>query len=142
MLPDLSVLWVIFFVLLLTVVMQQLFFKPVLRVLQAREDASASARALAARSAAEALRASEEFEAQTTAARAVVYRDLDEMRKRSGEQRAALLTRARAQAEADREHAREALMADVADARQRLEQDAQVLGQAIADRLSGRPTTH
>ena len=58
MLPDLSVLWVIFFVLLLTVIMQQLFFKPVLRVMQAREDASSSARALAERSAAVALRAS------------------------------------------------------------------------------------
>ncbi len=141
MLPDLSVLWVIFFVLLLTVIMQQLFFKPVLRVLQAREDASTSARTLAERSAAEALRASEEFDAQTTAARAAVYRDLDEMRKRSGEQRTALLAQARSQAEADRARAREALVADVADARRRLEQDAEALGHTIAERLSGR-TTH
>ena len=77
MLPDLSVLWVIALVLLLTVVLQQLFFKPLLRVIHAREDAAQSARALAERSAAEARRASEEFDAKTTAARAAFDRELD-----------------------------------------------------------------
>ncbi len=138
MLPDLSVLWVIFFVLLLTVIMQQLFFKPVLRVLQAREDAVASARALAERSAAEALRASEEFDTRTTAARAVIYRDLDEMRRRSSERRAALLAETRAQAEADLADARDALVAEVAVARKALEDDAESIGNTIADRLAGR----
>lgn len=140
MLPDLSVLWVIFFVLLMTVIMQRLFFKPVLRVMQAREDAVASARALAERSAAEALRASEEFDAQTTAARAVVYRDLDEMRKRAVEHRAALLDDARAQAERDRTAARETLAAEVAHARETLTEDATAIGRSIADRLAGRST--
>ena len=140
MLPDLSVLWVIFFVLLLTVIMQQLFFKPVLRVMQAREDAVASARALADRSAAEALRASEEFDAKTTAARAVIYRDLDEMRKRSAERRAGMLADTRAQVEADLERTRQALVADVAVARKSLEDDAQSIGHTIADRLAGRQT--
>ena len=140
MLPDLSVLWVIFFVLLLTVIMQQLFFKPVLRVMQAREDAVASARALADRSAAEALRASEEFDAKTTAARSVIYRDLDEMRRRSSDRRAALLAETRAHADADLAHAREALVADVAAARKTLESDAESIGHTIADRLAGRRT--
>jgi F-type H+-transporting ATPase subunit b len=139
-LPDLSVLWVIFFVLLLTVIMQQLFFKPVLRVMQAREDAVASARALADRSAAEALRASEEFDAKTTAARAVIYRDLDEMRRRSSDRRAVLLAETRAQAEADLARAREALVADVAVARKALDDDAESIGHTIADRLAGRRT--
>lgn len=140
MLPDLSVLWVIFFVLLLTVIMQQLFFKPVLRVMQAREDAVASARALADRSAAEARRASEEFDAKTTAARAVIYRDLDDMRRRSAERRTQVLADARAQADADLATARETLVADVAAARQALERDAESMGNAIADRLAGRRT--
>lgn len=140
MLPDLSVLWVIFFVLLLTVIMQQLFFKPVLRVMQAREDAVASARALADRSAAEALRASEEFDAKTTAARSFIYRDLDEMRRRSSDRRAALLAETRAQADADLAQAREALVADVAVARKALETDAESIGHTIADRLAGRRT--
>ena len=48
-LPDLLVLWVIALVLLLTVILQQLFFKPLLRVMHAREEAVRSARALADR---------------------------------------------------------------------------------------------
>ena len=91
MLPDLSVLFVIAFVLLLTVVLQQLFFKPLLRVIHAREDAVQSARALAERSAAEARRASEEFDARTTAARATFYRELDDMRKQGQDERAAMV---------------------------------------------------
>ena len=41
MLPDLSVVWVIFFVLLLTVVLDRLLFKPVLRVMVEGRDAEA-----------------------------------------------------------------------------------------------------
>lgn len=141
MLPDLSVLWVIFFVLLLTVIMQQLFFKPVLRVMQAREDAASTARSLAERSAAEARRATEEFEAKTSAARAVVYRDLDEMRRRSTARRATLLAETRADAETRMVEARRELAQDVTEARQSLAQDAQAIGATIADRLAGR-TTH
>jgi F-type H+-transporting ATPase subunit b len=139
-LPDLSVLWVIFFVLLLTVIMQQLFFKPVLRVMQAREEASASARALAERSAAEARRASEEFDARTSAARAAIYRDLDEMRRRATERRAELLASTRADAEARLAAARAQLAAETAEARAALERDAQAIGASIADRLAGRAT--
>ena len=39
MLPDLSVLWVIFFVLVLTVLLNRLLFKPLLRVMGEREHA-------------------------------------------------------------------------------------------------------
>lgn len=138
MLPDLSFLWVIFFVLLLTGLLQKLFFAPVLRVMQAREDASTSARALADKSAAEARRASEEFDARTAAARAVIYRDLDEMRRRATERRAAMLAESRATAEANLAAARASLAADVQSARATLDRDAQSMGEAIAVQLSGR----
>lgn len=138
MLPDLSVLWVIAIVLLLTVVLQQLFFKPLLRVMHAREDAVSSARALAERSAAEARRASEEFDAKTTAARASFYRELDEMKQRGQEERTAMIDAARAQADRELETARVTLAAETTQARAQLEQDAQVIGQQIADRLAGR----
>ena len=138
MLPDLSVLWVITFVLLLTVILQQLFFKPLLRVMHAREDAVSSARALAERSAAEARRASEEFDAKTTAARASFYRELDEMKQRGQEERTAMIDAARAQADRELETARVTLAAETTQARAQLEQDAQVIGQQIADRLAGR----
>ena len=138
MLPDLSVLWVIAFVLLLTVVLQQLFFKPLLRVIHAREDAVQSARTLAERSAAEARRASEEFDAKTTAARAVFYRELDDMRKQGQEERTAMVAAARAQADRELADARLTLEADTAQARAQLQHDAQQLGEQLADRLAGR----
>lgn len=138
MLPDLSVLWVIAFVLLLTVVLQQLFFKPLLRVMHAREDAVQSARALAERSAAEARRASEEFDAKTGAARAAFYRELDDMRKQGQDERNAMITAARTQAEQELEQAKATLATETVEARARLERDAQQLGQQLADRLAGR----
>lgn len=138
MLPDLSVLWVIAFVLLLTVILQQLFFKPLLRVIHAREDAVRSARALAERSAAEARRASEEFDARTTAARATFYRELDDMRKQGQDERAAMVAAAREQADKELEQARVTLATDAAQARTQLEQDAVQLGHQLADRLAGR----
>jgi F-type H+-transporting ATPase subunit b len=137
-LPDLSVLWVIAFVLLLTVILQQLFFKPLLRVIHARQDAVGSARALAERSAAEARRASEEFDAKTTAARATFYRELDDMRKRGQDERSAMLAEARAKADQDLQSARATLASDTAQARTQLEHEAQQLGAQLADRLAGR----
>lgn len=138
MLPDLSVLWVIALVLLLTAILQQLFFKPLLRVIHAREDAVQSARALAERSAAEARRASEEFDSRTTAARAAFYRELDDMRKTGQDERAAMVAAAREQADRELEQARVALTAETALARTQLEQDAQQLGEQLANRLAGR----
>ena len=51
MLPNLSVLWVIFFVLVLTFVLDRLLLRPVLDVIRRREEAVQSARDLARRSA-------------------------------------------------------------------------------------------
>ncbi|MGI8672642.1 MAG: hypothetical protein ACR2LU_08535 [Luteitalea sp.] len=138
MLPDLSVLWVIALVLLLTVILQQLFFKPLLRVIHAREEAVGSARVLAERSAAEVRRAGEEFDARTTAARAVFYRELEDMRKQGQDERVAMIAAARVQAEQDLTTARATITAETAQARQQLGRDADHLGRLIADRLAGR----
>ena len=81
MLPDLSVVWVIFFVLLLTVVLDRLLFKPLLRVMEERQRAITSARELAERSANEARLAAAEFDRKTGEARAELYRQMDEMRR-------------------------------------------------------------
>ena len=62
------------------------------------------------------------------------------MRRRATERRTTLLNEARTQAEADRVEARETLASEVAAARERLDQDAQVIGRTIADRLAGRST--
>ena len=138
MLPDLSVLWVIFFVLVLTVVLTQLLFKPLQRTMGAREQAIRSARELAERAAAEARAASAEFDQKTSAARAEIYRQMDEMRKTALDERAAILASTRAEAEAQVARASATLKADAAEARRQLAVDAEALGAAAADRILGR----
>ena len=81
MLPDLSVLWVVFFILVLTLVVDRLLLRPVLGVIRKREEAIESARELAHRSATEAQAAAAEFDRETAAARAEMYREMDEMRR-------------------------------------------------------------
>lgn len=138
MLPDLSVLWVIFFVLLLTVVLDRLLFKPVLRVMAARDEATRSARALAERSASEARQASLEFETRTTEARTELYRQMDEMRRAAMSERAEIMARTRAEAEAEVSAASAKLVADAEQARRRLDAEADALGAAVAERILGR----
>jgi F-type H+-transporting ATPase subunit b len=138
LLPDVSVLWVIFFVLVLTVVLDRLLFKPLLRVLKQREAAVHSARELAERSAADARQAAAEFEQKTTAARAEIYRQMEEMRRAALAERAEILARTRAEAEAEIASAGAALQAQAEAARRTLEADAEMLGTVAAERILGR----
>ncbi|HEX2453273.1 MAG TPA: ATP synthase F0 subunit B [Vicinamibacterales bacterium] len=138
MLPDLSVLWVIFFVLLLTVVLDRLLFKPVQRVMAQREAAIRSARELAEQSALRAKTAAAEFAEKTGAARAEIYKQMDEMRREALNARAQILADTRAEAEAEIASAGAKLQASVDEARQRLAADAEVLGAAAAERVLGR----
>lgn len=138
MLPDLSVAWVIFFVLLLTVIVERLLLRPVLGVIAAREEAIRSARQLAERSAAEARTAAAEFDQKTTAARADIYKQMDEMRRSALGERAEILARTRAEADAEVAAASDRLKAETENARRRLEADADALGGIVADRILGR----
>ena len=138
MLPNLSVLWVIFFILVLTFVVDRLLLKPVLGVIRRREEAIESARELARRSATEAQAATAEFDRKTTAARAEMYREMDEMRRAALGHRAEIVAQTRAEAEAQVADAITRLDAESAEARRKLEADAQTLGAAAADRILGR----
>jgi F-type H+-transporting ATPase subunit b len=137
-LPDLSVFWVIFFVLLLTVILDRLLFKPILRVIAQREQAIKSARELAERSANDARAATAEFERKTADARGEIYRQMDEMRRTALAERADILARTRAEVEAEIAAAGAKLQAEADEARRRLSADAEALGQAAADRILGR----
>jgi len=137
-LPDLSVIWVIFFVLLLTVVLDRLLFKPLLRVMAERQRAITSARELAERSASEARLAVAEFDRKTSEARAELYKQMDEMRRTALDERAAIMSRTRAEAEAEIASASARLQAEAEEARRRLSTDADVLGAAVAERILGR----
>jgi F-type H+-transporting ATPase subunit b len=134
----LSVVWVIFFVLLLTVVLNRLLFKPVLRVMAERERAISSARELAERAANEARVAAAEFEQKTSEARAELYRQMDEMRRTAMDERARILARTRAEAEAEIAAASAKLKAEAEEARRRLDAEADALGAAVAERILGR----
>ena len=138
MLPNLSVLWVIFFILVLTFVVDRMLLRPVLGVIRRREEAIESARELARRSAAEAQAASAEFDRKTTAARAEMYREMDEMRRTALARRAEIVAATRAEAEAQVTDAVKRLDEEAAEARRKLQADAQVLGAAAAERILGR----
>lgn len=138
MLPNLSVLWVIFFILVLTFVVDRLLLRPVLDVIRRREGAIESARELARRSATEAQAAAAEFDRKTVAARAEMYRETDEMRRAALGHRAEIVAQTRAEAEAQVAEAITRLDAEAAEARRKLEADAQALGAAAADRILGR----
>ena len=133
-----STVWVIFFVLLLTVVLDRLLFRPILRTMEARAQAISSAKALAERSAAEARAATEEFERKTAAARAEIYRQMDEMRRVAMNERGEILSRTRAEADEQIAAASAALQRETDDARRRLTADAEALGVAAAERILGR----
>jgi F-type H+-transporting ATPase subunit b len=138
MLPNLSVLWVIFFILVLTFIVDRLLLKPVLGVIRRREEAIASAGELARRSAAEAQAATAEFDRKTGAARAEMYREMDEMRRAALGRRAEIVAQTREEAEAQVAAAMTRLDAEAAAARRTLEADAQTLGAAAAEKILGR----
>lgn len=138
MLPNLSVIWVIFFILLMTFVLDRLLLRPVLDVIRRREEAVDSARELAKRSAAEAQAASAEFDRKLSAARGEIYREMDEMRRAAMGRRAEIVAQTRAQAEAEVADAVRRLDDEAQQALRALESEAQALAGAAAERILGR----
>lgn len=135
MLPNLSILWVIGIVLLLSVILDRLLFRPITRVIAERERRVASARQLAEESAAKASAATAEFDQKTAAARAEVYRQMDDMRRAALDRRADLIARTRQETEAALAEATERVRKDAEVARARLAEDADALGRAAAERI-------
>ena len=138
MLPDLSVLWVIGAVLLLAFVLDRWLFKPVLRVMREREAAVKSAMHMAEDAAAKAQAATAEFDAKVGAARADLYKQMDERRKAGDAYRTELMAKTRADVDQTLAAARTELDAQTAQARATLEKDADQLGREIADKVMGR----
>ena len=135
---NLSALWIIFFVLVLTFAVNRLLIKPLTNTMNARKHAIDSARALAERAATEARTATEEFERKMGEARADVYRQMDEMRRVAGEERTRLLDETRADAASTLADAKARLQTDFERARAELRRDAEQLGDEAARRILGR----
>lgn len=138
MIPDLSVFWVVGFVLLLVVLLDKLLFSPLRRIMQERRDAVGSARTLADQAAARAAEASAEFDEKTKTARAEIYRQMDEQRRIALERRNELIAATREEAQATIEAGRTRIRAEAEAAREALSREAEALGADIADRVLSR----
>jgi F-type H+-transporting ATPase subunit b len=138
-LPNLSVILVIVAVVLLAVVLDRVLFKPLVRVMRERESAVKSAMELAEGAAARAQAASAEFDANVAAARADLYRQMDERRKAAEGYRADLVAQTRAEVDAQLAGAKAELEAQTTRAKAALEAEAEALGGEIASKVLGRP---
>jgi F-type H+-transporting ATPase subunit b len=136
--PDLSVLWVIGFVLLLVVLLDRLLFGPLQRIMRDRRNAVDSARQLADESAARAAAAAAEFDEKTNAARSEIYRQMDEQRRTALDRRSELIAATRHEAETSIAEGRARVRAEADAARDALARDAESLGSAIVDRVLSR----
>jgi F-type H+-transporting ATPase subunit b len=130
--------WVIGFVLVLSIVLDRLLLRPVTRIMKAREDAIGSARELAETSRARAQAAMDEFDAKTRAARAEVYRQMEENRRAALATRADLVAATRREVERSMGEATVRLRTQTDAARAQLERDADVLASSIVERVLGR----
>ena len=138
MIPDLSVLWVIVFLLLTTYLLNTMIFQPVLKVIEARTKAVSDARDLAQSAADRATAANTEYSQQLNAARSEVYRQMDEKRRAALDQRAALLGDTRAAVERELTEASARVKQQAMDARETLDREAESMAGAIVARVLGR----
>lgn len=138
MIPDLSVVWVIFFVLLLTVLLDRLLLRPMTRVMGDRDGAIRSARDLAEASRAKAQAAGDELDSKTRAARTEVYRQMEDKRREALERRAKLVGETRSEVERSSADATSRVQAQAAAARAQLERDADTIATTIVERVLGR----
>jgi len=136
--PDLSVFAVIGLVLVLAVILDRVLLRPVTGVIREREAAIGSARELAEPSRARAQSAADELDAKTRAARAEVYRQMEETRRAAMERRASVVAETRSEIERSIHDATERVRQQAQAARVRLERDAETLATTIVERVLGR----
>ena len=135
---NLSLFWVIAFLLVLAWTLDRTLIKPLTRVMQEREQAIASARELAESATQRAAAAVREFEEKRAEARADIFKQMDKMRQDLLVHREDILQKARIEADAAFKEASTRLSAQTEDARAQLDHDAQALGIAVAEQMLDR----
>ena len=138
MIPGLSVIAVILIVLVLAFILNWGLFGPIARIMREREAAIRAATEAAEVASAKAAEATAQFERQMHAAKADLYHQMEETRRGALDERAEIVAAARRDVESTLTEATARLEAQVNDARKRLEQDADALGTAVAERMLGR----
>lgn len=136
--PDITVLWVVGFLLLCTVLLNTLVFKPILRVIDERATAVRGARELADSAATKATAAAAEYDQKLNTARAEVYQQMDNMRKAALDKRAEVLASTRAAVEQEIATASGRVQQESREARAALDREASTLAGAIVSRVLGR----
>ena len=136
--PDITVFWVVGFLLLCTYLLNTLVFKPILRVIDERAAAVRGARELADSAAKKATGAAAEYDQKLNTARAEVYRQMDDMRKAALDKRAELLASTRSTVEQELKAATARVQQESQEARATLDREASNLAGAIVSRVLGR----
>ncbi len=136
--PDITTLWVVGFLLLCTVVLNGLVFKPILHVIDQRSTAVRGARELAESASQKAIAAAAEYDQKLNAARVEVYGQMDDMRKAALDKRASLLASTRATIEQEVKAASARVQQESKEALAALDRDASNLAGAIVLRVLGR----
>lgn len=124
--------------LLLSIILDRLLLRPVTQVMQQREGAIRAARDLAESSRTRAQAAADEFESKTRAARAEVYRQMEEKRHAALDRRAEIVATTRAEVEQTASEATERIRTQAAAARGQIDRDADALATTIVERVLGR----
>jgi F-type H+-transporting ATPase subunit b len=135
---DITTLWVVFFLLLCTFLLNTLIFQPILKVIDARTTAVRGARELAESASSKAAAAAAEYDTKLNAARADVYRQIDETRRAALDKRSALITDTRQTVERETQSATARVSQESAEARAALDRDAADLANAIVSRVLDR----
>ncbi len=128
----------IVFLIILHFYLKAVLFGPLDRILKQRRELTEGARKVAQDSLAAAARKADEYEAKLRDARAVVYKEQEEMRKRWLEEQGDEVAQARTRMEASVKTAREALAADAAAAQASLKDASSALADQIAETVLGR----
>jgi F-type H+-transporting ATPase subunit b len=138
LIPDITVLWVIFFVLVTVYLLNTLVFQPILGVIEARLKAVSDARDLAHQAADRAAAAATEYDDKLGTARGQVYREMDEKRRLALDSRATLLGETRAVVERELSEATRRVEQQAAEAQATLDREADALAGSIVTRVLGR----
>lgn len=138
MIPDISTLWVVFFLLLTTFFLNTLIFQPILRVIDQRTAAVRGARELAESASTKAAAAAAEYDTKLNAARTEVYKQIDDTRRVALDKRATLLAETRDAIAREAQSATARVSQESADARAALDRDASTLANAIVTRVLDR----
>ena len=113
-------------------------FGPLDRVMQKRRELTEGARKTAEDSLAAAARKADEYEAKLRDARAAVYKQQEEIRKRWLDEQAQHVADARARSESTVKAAREAIAVDAAAARKSLQDTSEAVADQIVATVLGR----